>query len=84
MHGIASPACALAEILDASATDERIETRIASGAFADSRLDPLPAFRLALRERFDARVEQLDFANASAVETINAWVSERPTAPYRP
>ena len=72
-----SPACGLAAILDAAATDERIETRIANGAFADSRLDLLPAFRLALRERFDARVERLDFAAAGAAETINAWVSEK-------
>ena len=72
-----SPACGLAAILDAAATDERIETRIANGAFADSRLDLLPAFRLALRERFDARVERLDFTAAGAAETINAWVSEK-------
>ena len=72
-----SPACGLAAILNAAATDERIETRIANGAFADLRLDPLPAFRLALRERFDARVERLDFAAAGAAETINARVSEK-------
>ena len=67
-----SPACGLAAILNSAATDERIETRIANGAFADLRLDPLPAFLLALRERFDARVERLDFTDAGAAETINA------------
>lgn len=72
-----SPICALAAILDASAADDRAAARIANGAFADARLDLFPAFRLALRERFDVRVEELDFADARAVETIDSWVSEQ-------
>ena len=73
----APPICALKAVLGASATDGRIDARIANGAFADPRLDLFPAFSLALRERFDARVEALDFADARAAETIDSWVSEK-------
>ena len=50
--------------------------RAANGAFADRRLDLLPAYATVLRDGFGARVERLDFAGGGAVDRINAWVAE--------
>ena len=69
-------ACQLAALRNAEAVDEGVEVQYANGAFADRRLDLFPSFAAALGERFDARVERLDFADESAVARINAWVSE--------
>ena len=54
----------------------KVAVQAANGAFADRRLDLFPAFSETLRDRFDARVERLDFTDAGAVERINAWVAE--------
>ena len=72
----AAPARQLALVLAAAEADAGVELRVASGAFADRRLDLFPAFAGVLQDRFGARVERLDFSAAGAVERINAWVAQ--------
>ena len=68
-------ACRLTEVLGAADEDEGVELRIANAVFADRRLDLFPSFSGVLGDRFGARVERIDFADAGAVEQINAWVA---------
>ena len=70
-----SPACRLAAVAAAAGEDEGITLGFAAGAFADRRLDLYPAFAAALRLRFGAAVERLDFADPAAPGRIDAWVS---------
>ena len=67
-------ACQLRVVAALPETDDKVDVRIANGAFADRRLDLFPAFSAALRDRFHAGVERLDFADEGAVDTINSWV----------
>ena len=69
------PACRQAAVLNAAGTDEAVALHIANGAFAAHSLDIFRAFRAALKNRFGAKVARLDFSQARAVETINAWVT---------
>ena len=58
------------------ASGDAVKVQVANGAFADRRLDLFPAYSAVLRDRFDARVERLDFKDERSVGRINAWVSE--------
>ena len=58
------------------ASGDAVKVQVANGAFADRRLDLFPAYSEVLRDRFDARVERLDFEDERSVGRINAWVSE--------
>ena len=69
------PSCQLAWALY-DASDGAVKVRVANGAFADRHLDLFPAFSATLRDRFDARVERLDFADERSVGRVNAWVAE--------
>ena len=68
------PACRLATVLNVTGTDGGVELHIANGVFPSYELDVFPAFRVALEDRFGAKVERLDFSQAQSTETINAWV----------
>ena len=68
-------ACQLQVVGALPETDDKVDVRIANGAFADRQLDLLPAFSVALRDLFHARVERLDFAAAGSVGIINSWVA---------
>ena len=70
--------CRLAAMASAAGEDAGIELRTANGAFAAHRFALYPAFVSALRDRFGARVEAVDFADSAAVDRINAW-AERET-----
>ena len=67
-------ACQLQVVGALPETDDKVDVRIANGAFADRRLDLFPAFSVALRDLFHARVERLDFADEGSVDLINSWV----------
>lgn len=67
-------ACQLQVVGALPETDDKVDVRIANGAFADRRLDLFPAFSVALRDLFHARVERLDFADNGSVGIINSWV----------
>jgi serpin B len=58
-------------------SEEPIEINIANRLFAQSGFAFRPAFTTALRERFGAPLEELDFAGAAepARGAINAWVA---------
>ena len=58
------------------ALGDAVVVQAANGAFADRRLDLFPAYSETLRDRFDARVERLDFSDERSVGRINAWVAE--------
>jgi serpin B len=59
------------------AAKEPIEIKIANRLFAQSGFAFRPAFTTALRERFSAQLEELDFVGAAepARGAINAWVA---------
>ena len=59
------------------ATEEAIEISVANRLFAQSGFAFRPAFTAALRERFGAPLDELDFAHAAepARVTINDWVA---------
>ncbi|HUJ43015.1 MAG TPA: serpin family protein [Opitutaceae bacterium] len=61
----------------AGATEEPIEINVANRLFAQSGFAFRPAFTNALREKFAAPLEELDFFHAAepARVTINAWVA---------
>ena len=67
--------CRLAALLGAAREDPRVKLNIANAAFAERRLDLFPSFAAVLGDRFGARVERLDFADAGSVSRINAWVA---------
>ena len=69
-------ACQLAALGNAELVDELIELQYANGAFADRRLDLFPAFATVLQDKFGVQVERMDFSDTSAVDRINAWVSD--------
>lgn len=71
------PACRLAAVLNAAASDKDVEINAANGAFAARALDMFPAFRAVLEARFGARVARLDFSQPRSIETINAWVERK-------
>ena len=66
----------LGALLTAADEDEGVTLRAANGAFADLRLDVYPAFSAVLEDRFGAPTQRLDFAEADAVERINAWAAQ--------
>ena len=60
-----------------------VSVAVASGAFADLRLDLFPAFSEAFQDRFNdypsrpiPKIERLDFKDERSVDRINAWVWE--------
>ena len=63
-------------VLHDAAEDEAVRVQVAHGAFADRRLDLIPAYAEMLRAAFEARVERLDFSDERSVGRINAWVEE--------
>lgn len=69
-------ACQLSALRNAQIVDGGVEVHFANGAFANRNLELFPSYSTVLGTWFDARVEQLDFADESAVTRINAWVSE--------
>lgn len=71
------PARRLAAVRKAAGTNGGVDLSIANGAFAAQDLDVFPAFRVALEDRFDAKVERLDFSQAQSTELINAWVKAK-------
>ena len=75
-QAIEPPSRQLDLVLAAAGADAAVELRVASGAFADRRLDLFPAFAGVLEDRFGARVERLDFASDGAVTKINDWVAK--------
>ena len=68
-------ACRLTAVLEAAGEDAGVALHIVSAAFAHQRLDLFPSFAAALRYRFGARVERLDFSDPDTVSRINAWVA---------
>ena len=66
----------LAALLTAADEDDGVTLRAANGVFADLRLDVYPAFSAVLEDRFGAPTQRLDFADADAVERINAWAAQ--------
>ena len=72
--------CRLEAMRSTAQQDPGAELNIANGVFADRHLDLFPAFSTALRARFGARVDRLNFADEGAVERINAWVAEETRA----
>ena len=69
-------ACQLSALRNARIVDEGVDVHFANGAFANRNLELFPSYSAVLGTWFDARVERLDFADESAVNRINAWVSE--------
>ena len=67
--------CRLAWVLY-DASGDAVKVQVANGAFADRPRDLFPAYTETLRDRFDARVERLDFEDERTVDRINAWVTE--------
>ena len=57
--------------------DPAVEMGVANSMWAQATLPLEPAFVEAGRTWYDAEVATLDFGAADAVETINAWVSDR-------
>ncbi len=57
-------------------TDPKIKLNIANSLWARNGLSLKPAFIQRSKDYFKAEVTTLDFANPSAANTINAWVSK--------
>ena len=67
--------CRLGRARSAADEDEGVELHMANAAFAEQHLDLFPAFAAALRDRYRARVERLDFSDPESLTRINAWVA---------
>ena len=67
--------CQLRRVSISAERDDKVDVRIANGAFVDPRLAIFPEFASVLRDRFHARVERLDFSDAGSVGRINSWVA---------
>jgi serpin B len=57
--------------------DPSVEFTIANSLWYREGFTPAPAFLERMTTFFDARIEALDFAGASAPATINAWVDQQ-------
>ncbi len=55
--------------------DRHVTFTLGNSVWYDAAFTPLPAFLNATRTYFDATVQSLDFASATAAATINQWVS---------
>ena len=67
--------CQLRRVSISAEGDDKVDVRIANGAFVDPRLALFPEFASVLRDRFHARVERLDFSDVGSVGRINSWVA---------
>ncbi len=56
--------------------DPSVNFRLANAAWLREGFPIRPAYRDRVREAFDARVENVDFEDPAAAETINTWVEE--------
>lgn len=56
--------------------DPRVEFLLANSVWLQERWPFLPAYEQRVSEAFDARVENVDFADPATAESVNTWVSE--------